>query len=121
MVLTVNGVDITPYIKFQGLKWQLSDLDAPNSGRDLAGEMHRGRVASKVRLDVDCKPLTTAQASVVLSAIYPEWVTVVYTDPRLGTATTKTMYSNNRPASYCIRRKDGTELWQGISFPLIEK
>lgn len=121
MVLTVNGVDLTPYIAFGGVKWQLSDIDAPDSGRTMDAVMHRGRVASKVRLDVTCKPLTSAQASVVLQAIYPEWISVTYTDPRLGRSNTLTMYSNNRPASYLIRKPDGREFWNGITFPLIER
>jgi hypothetical protein len=38
----------------------------------------------------------------------------------LGTVT-KTMYSNNNPASFLMRKPDGTEWWSGISFPLIER
>ena len=34
---------------------------------------------------------------------------------------TKTMYSNNNPASYLMRKPDGTEYWEGITFPLIEQ
>ena len=121
MVLTINGVDITPYIAFGGVKWERSDIDASDSGRTMDGVMHRGRVASKIRLDVTCKPLTTAEASKVLSAILPEWVTVKYTDPMAGTTLTKTMYSNNTPATYLIKKPNGVEYWNGITFPLIEQ
>ena len=121
MVLTVNGVDMVPYISYQGLKWQRSDLDAPNSGRTLDGVMHRGRVATKIRLDVTCRPLKLSEARTVLTAVYPEYVTVTYTDPMQGGEVTKTMYSNNNPASFCIRHPDGTEWWDGITFPLIEQ
>lgn len=121
MTLTINGVDMTPYIANRGIKWQRSDLDAPNSGRGLDGRMMRSRVASKIRLDVTCTPLTSDKASIVLTAIMPEWVTVTYTDPQLGMDVTKTMYSNNNPASYLMRKRDGTEYWDGITFPLIER
>lgn len=121
MTLTINGVDITPYIANRGIKWQRSDLDAANAGRALDGSLMRSRVASKIRLDVTCIPLTSAQASKVLTAIMPEWVTVVYTDPQLGRDVTKTMYSNNNPASFLLKRPDGTEYWDGITFPLIER
>ena len=121
MDLTVGGVDLTPYIAFGGVKWERSDIDSSDAGRTMDGKMHRGRVASKIRLDITCKPLTTAQASIVLQAILPEFVTVVYTDPLAGTALSKTMYSNNTPATYLIKRRDGTELWSGITFPLIEQ
>ena len=134
MTLTIgsgaSAVDITPYVKFGGVKITYSDLDAPNSGRDLAGLMHRGRVATKVRLDVECKPLTTAEASIVLQAIQPEYVTVTYTDLRAGTNVTKTMYSNNIPATYALRKEYRVpgqqnplvrEYWTGLTFPLVER
>lgn len=119
MVLTVNGVDMVPYIAYQGLKWTRNDIDSPNSGRTLDGFMHRGRVATKIRLDVTCRPLKAAELSTVLNAIYPEYVSVTYDDPMQGRVT-KEMYSNNNPASYCLLRPDGTEWWNDISFPLIE-
>lgn len=117
--LSINGVDVTGYIAYQGLKWSRNDVDSPDTGRTLDGLMHRGRVATKIRLDVTCKPLTSAEASVVLNAIYPEYVTVTYVDPMYGSVS-KRMYSNNNPATYCIMKPDGTEYWQGIEFPLIE-
>lgn len=120
MTLTIDGVDMTPYIASRGIKWQRSDLDAPGSGRGLDGKLMRSRVASKIRLDVTCRPLNTAEASKVLTAIMPQWVTVTYTDPQAGQEVTKTMYSNNNPASYLLK-KGATEYWDGITFPLIEQ
>ena len=119
MILTVNDVDMIPFIAYQGLKWTRNDIDSPNSGRTLDGLMHRGRVATKIRLDITCRPLRSHELSTVLNAIYPEYVTVTYDDPMLGRVV-KTMYSNNNPASYCLLRPDGTEWWSEISFPLIE-
>lgn len=121
MVLEIDGLDIVPYILFQGLKWQREDIDGPDAGRDLGGDLHRDRVATKRRLDVTCRPLTGEETSKVLSAIMPEFVSVKYYDPQEGKVVTRTMYSNNNPASYCIKRRDGTELWNGITFPLIEQ
>lgn len=121
-VLKINGADITSYIAFKGVKWTRFDIDAPDTGRTMDGLMHRGRVTTKIRLDITCKPLTTAQASVVLNAIYPEYVTVQYTDPQAGGTVTKTMYSNNNPASFLINRDNAEDaLWDGITFPLIER
>ena len=121
MTLTVNGVNMLPYVAFSGIKWQGSSIDGEDAGRGLDGTMYRDKRADKVRLDVTCKPLTTAEASIVLRAIKPEWVSVTYLDPEQGTTLTKTMYSNNKPAQYLIQRTDGTELWSGITFPLIER
>lgn len=120
MILEIDGIDITPYIAFGGVKWTRSDVDAPKSGRTLDGIMHRGRVSTKIRLDITCRPMLTREANIVLNAILPEFVTVRYTDPMSGVVT-KEFYANNNPASYLISRKDGREYWSGITFPLVEK
>ena len=119
--LLVNGTDLTPYIAFKGVKWTRNDVDSPDTGRTLDAVMHRGRVASKIRLDISCKPLTDSEASTVLNAIYPEYVTVQYTDPQAGGLVTRTMYSNNNPASYLLNREGEEDLWDGITFPLVER
>lgn len=119
MVLTIDGIDVVPYIAYKGLKWARNDIDSPNSGRTLDGVMHRGRVATKIRLDITCRPMTAEELKTVLNAIYPEYVEVIYDDPMLGRVVKK-MYSNNNPASYHMLKPDGTEWWDGISFPLIE-
>ena len=82
--------------------------------------MHRGRVASKVRLDITCRPLKSAEAMAVLSAIKPEFVTVRYIDPQDG-AVTKTMYSNNIPTICATVHPDGSAIWKGLTFPLVER
>lgn len=120
MVLKVNGVDMLPYVAHQGIKWQRSDLDSAESGRTLDGLLHRERVASKIRLDITCRPLRSEEASVVLNAIFPEYLTVEYTDPMYGLVT-KQMYANNNPASHMMIQDDGIEWWDGIAFPLIER
>lgn len=117
MILEINGTDITPFVEQRGIKWQRNDIDGSNAGRNMDGKMHRQRVTSKVRLDITCMPLSSADAATVLNAIYPEYVTVKYTDPQYG-VTTKQMYSNNTPASYIDTK---TDLWEGIAFPLIER
>lgn len=121
MILEIDGFDIVPYIAYQGVQWQREDVDASDAGRDLAGDLHRARVATKIRLDITCRPLTAKETSKILTAIMPEFVTVRYYDPQIGAVTQKTMYSNNNPAQYLIRRESGLELWGGITFPLIEK
>lgn len=119
MRLTVGSVDMTKYMAYGGLKWQRNDVEAPDAGRNMAGTMERGRVATKIRMDITCRPLTSTELSTVLTAIQPETVTVTYDDPLYG-YTAKTMYSNNNPASFLIKKKDGREYWSGVTFPLIE-
>lgn len=119
MTLTINGVNVVPYIAYQGLKWSRNDVESPDAGRTLDGIMHRGRVATKIRLDVTCRPLKKAELHTLLGAIYSETVTVVYDDPQFGMRTA-TMYSNNNPAEYCMKKKNGEEYWYNITFPLVE-
>ena len=117
---TINGVPLLNYLAEDGIKWTRFDVEAPDTGRTLDGVMHRGRVASKVRLDITCCPLTSSEAMAVLSAIKPEFVTVRYIDPQDGSVT-RTMYSNNIPTICATVNPDGTAVWKGLTFPLIER
>ena len=119
MTLTIDGVNIVPYIAYGGLKWQRNDIDSPDAGRNMDGTMERGRVATKIRLDITCRLLTSAELSIVLNAILPETVSVVYDDPMYGTVT-KLMYANNNPATFQIQKSDGRVYWAGVTFPLVE-
>lgn len=112
--------DLLPYLAEGGLKWSRNDIDASDAGRDQSGKLHRARVGLKVRLDGTCKPLTAAEANVVLQAIKPEWLQVQYFDVQEGTNLTKKMYSNNIPATFLVQ-KGATQYWDGIAFPLIEE
>lgn len=119
--LKINGVDFTPFIAKGGLKWQRNDIDAPNSGRTMDGEMQRGKVTTKIRLDVTCRPLDAEETMRVLKSLLPEYVSVDYYDPMYGERTSVTMYANNNPATFLLARDDGNDLWGGITFPLIER
>lgn len=117
MVFKIDGFNMLPYIAKNGIKWKRNDIDGANAGRTMDGTMHRERIATKIRLDVTCMPLMQGDASMVLSAIMPEYVTVEYTDPLYGNIV-KTFYSNNVPATYI---NTTTNTWDGIEFPLIER
>ena len=121
MVFKINGLEITPYIAFGGLAWQRSDVDGPNAGREQDGTLVRDRIAIKYRWDVTCRPLTGAELSAILKAIEPEWVTLEYEDPVTATVKTAQFYSNNIPATFAIKRRNGTVVWSGVTFPLIMK
>ena len=121
MTLEVDGVNMVPYIAYGGFQWRRSDVDGEGAGRMLDGTLERNRMATKIRLDITCRPLKSTEVSIVLSAIMPEWVSVKYYDPQFGSVVTKTMYANNNPASYLIKQSAGMELWGGIRFPLIER
>ena len=106
---------------YGGFKWQRSDIEGSDAGRDLTGRLRRNRIATKIRLDITCRLLKSDEVHTVLSAIMPEYVTVKYYDPEAGMVVEKKMYSNNNPASFQIRKPDGTIWWSGVTFPLIEQ
>lgn len=119
--ISIDGTDITPYIAHQGVKWSRNDVDGPNAGRTLSGLMVRDRVATKIRLDITCRPLKTDEIHILLNLLLPEFVQVTYNDPMYGTVT-KTMYANNNPAQFLFARTGyETEYWTGITFPLVER
>lgn len=121
MTFAINGVDITPYIAYGGLKWQRADVDGQNAGRTLDGTMIRDRRAIKIRWDVTCRPLTASELSTVLTLIEPVFVTLNYTNPVTNAVTTGQFYANNFPVQFNMITKNGVEYWSGLTFPLIQK
>ena len=67
-------VDITKYIKFQGISFSRNDVEAPDAGRDMSGLMHRGRVSVKEKMNINTIPLTKAQSSSLQTLLYPETI-----------------------------------------------
>ena len=118
--ITIDGVDITPYIAFNGVKWSRNDVDGPNTGRTMSGLMVRDRVATKIRLDVTCRPLNDTELHTLLNLLLPVFVQVTYEDPMYGLVT-KTMYANNNPATIFKKQNDSLEHWTDITFPLVER
>ena len=118
--IKIDGTDITQYIAIGGVQWKRNDIDGPNAGRTLSGKMIRDRVATKIRLDITCRPLKLADLRTLLNLIYPEFVSVTYDDPMEGIVT-KTMYANNNGAQFWQKTQDTDEYWTNISFPLVER
>lgn len=122
MVFEIDGEDITKYIAFSGLKFTVSDLDSEEAGRTLDGNLRRSRVATKVRWDVPTRPLKTSELQHLFSLIKKEWVTLRASDPYFGLRSAR-FYSNNYNVAMKISSKtsDNEELWDSITFPLIEE
>lgn len=114
-----SWVNITPYIAWQGLTFSRNDVDDPDTGRDMSGLMHRGRVAIKEKMNVQTKPLTQAQLNTLYQLVIPQDFQVrVNPYPATNASHTMTMYSNNFATSYIIK-KPGSILYTA-KFPLIE-
>lgn len=122
-LLIIDGEDYTGYIKASGgYAVKRRDVDSEKAGRvTLNATMYRDRQAVKMELTITCRPLTGEECRKILNAIYPEFVTVTYNDPRVGVRENVEMYSNNVPSEFLFEGTDGAERWQGITFPLIER
>ena len=133
--IKINGTDITDYIAHQGVKWSRNDIDGVNAGRSISGLMIRDRVATKIRLDITCRPLKNDELRTLLNLLLPEFVTVTYDDPMYGVVS-KTMYANNNPATFLFKREfnapeewfichdsapEPFEYWTNVTFPLVER
>lgn len=133
--IKINGTDITDYIAFSGVKWSRNDVDGSNAGRTLSGLMVRDRVATKIRLDITCRPLKLSELRTLLNLLLPVYVNVTYDDPMYGVVT-KRMYANNNPAEFLMRKEynppqqwyichsdppPAEEYWYNVEFPLIER
>lgn len=122
MTCIINGVNFRPFLKPKGgIKLSYEYVDGENAGRsEITGDMFFDTIAEKRRADLDCRPLTLAEAHTVLQAIKPRTVVMTYTDPEAGGDVTMTFYSNNKPITHALERPDGSTLWEGCAFPLIE-
>lgn len=120
MYLAINGIDITPWIAHGGVQWTRYDIDGSDAGRTLDGRMWRNKVATKIKMQITCIPLEKSDVKTLLNLILPEYVTVTYDDPMYGRVT-KEFYSNNNPANFYMVMANGSELWNGIAFPLVER
>ena len=133
--IKINGTDITGLIAAQGVQWSRNDVDGPSTGRTMSGLMVRDRVATKIRLDITCRPLKHDELRMLLNLILPVFVNVTYDDPMYGVVT-KTMYANNNGATFFRRIDpytsekrwmygrnipDSEEYWTEVTFPLIER
>ena len=117
----INGTNITPFLAQKGAKWKRNDVDGPNAGRVLENAfMERDRLATKIRYDFTCRPLYYNELILINQLIYPEYVTFYYKDPLFGWRTAL-FYSNNNTADVMMMFDDTeNDLYDGITFPLVE-
>ena len=117
----INGIDVLPYLRDEGLIWEENDIDAENSGRAMNGMMYRGLVARKDKHTLKFRKLSMADAQVVLNALNQEYVTVsTNIHPKSGTKTI-TMYNSSRKTGVYTMSDDNTVKWAFEDMSLIER
>lgn len=117
----INRVDILPYILQGGLKWTQNDVDSPQAGRTLDGLMHRGKVTSKVKIEVQCIPVIPSVAAMLFELLDHEYVEVETDIAPINHPSAMTMYNSTRPAACLIIDSQGTPRWDEIKFNLIQQ
>lgn len=117
--LTIAGIDFKGYVASDGYSWERNDVDAPNSGRDLSGAMRRRIVARKDKLEIACRPLSSAELTTLMNALTSSTVSVTYTVPAEANARTATFY-NSKKAAGITQYVGNATVYTGVKFDLIE-
>lgn len=119
-ILQIGGVDFTKYVATNGFEWERNDIDAPNSGRDMAGTMRRAIITTKDKISVTCRDgLTESQLSTLVRTLAANEVTVTYYCP--GDAATRTAnFYGSKVSAGVVQDVGNRRLFDGIKFNLIE-
>ena len=117
MLISVNGIAFTAPDTYEVT---ISDLDS-SANRSGNGTLFRDRIAVKHTINLGWALLTTAELSVILQAVSPVFVTVVYYDPQLGGLASGTFYASDRTQSVAVKQSDGSYKWANTSFSLVER
>ena len=97
--------------------WKLSDVSAADAGRTEDALMHKMRIAQKVHIELEWQNISDADASAILTAFQPEYISVEYYDYKAMAFQTKTFYVGDRQViSYSRKLGIGN-----ISFNIIEQ
>lgn len=114
-IATVDGASVrcpSTYV------WELDDVSASDAGRTEDVVMHKKRLGQVVALELSWNNITTEDASDILKAFNPEYITVKYLDPKVGDFTTSVFYVGNRTAPMY---NASLGLWSNVSFKIIKR
>ena len=117
-----NGdyVPIETCIGFGGVKYTRNDIDGPNAGRNMNGDMIRDRVATKGKWEVQLTGVVkSTDAQIILNLVQPETF-YIKTDLPTGTMKSYKCYTNNIPVTFAMKRPDGSEYFSGVTIPIVE-
>lgn len=98
--------------------WSLSDVSTDDAGRTEDMTMHKNRKGQAVTLQLSWRYVTTLVASQILRAFNPEYINVLYLDPKEGGAKRRDFYVGDRNAPMY---NGALGLWEEISFTIIQR
>lgn len=79
-------------------EYQIFDVSSDDAGRTEDALMHKQRITQKVKLVMEWKYITLAEASAILSAFNAEYTSINYLDLLTNSFYTKTFYTGDRNA-----------------------
>jgi len=115
----IGGLNITKWI--EEVSWESNDLDAPKSGRDLGGDMHRGKVAEKYKLLFKLVPIKASDLIPIIRALRGEYVTVRTNMLPDDGEVSYSGYNSSRKGGVKAMTTDGILKHNGVSFNVIER
>lgn len=116
-VLTVGGVNVTPYIKARGYTWTINALHTDKTGRTKDGKARVDKITSKLTLQYELGETPVS----VLSAIESVLMQQTFQATGYGVSGTfnKEFYcSTFAPKAYII--KEDHDVWESVTFTIIE-
>lgn len=130
MILTIGTGLTAQGFNPSELEWSLQDVSSPDSGRDLDAKMWKERLplpnGQKIKLVCKFNNVTWREASRILNAIQPEYITVTYPDILALEMKTKEFYVGDRSCPVYMWTGDAStadpnKLLSSVSFDLIER
>lgn len=117
--MKINGVDIIDYI--ESYTSSENDLDAPNSGRTLDGVMHRGKVSSKIKIEIKLVPVEASVLNRIFPLLRNEYISCeTNLIPGYGNLS-MSMYNSTRKTGIAIITTDGKVMHRDASFNIIQR
>lgn len=116
--VTIGSLDITGWIANNGFKWERNDIDAPDSGRDAGGVMHRRIIARKDKMQIECRSLTSSQLTQLFNALSATTMNVTYMVP--GDVSRTATFYNSKKSAGVVQDLGNTIIYSGVNFDLIE-
>ena len=118
-MLTVDGVTVPDPASF---KWAIEDVSNSDAGRTEDFVMHKNRGAQKRKLTLGWSVKTWHDASVILRAFNPEYISVRYPDMLDEEFETRTFYAGSERTGQVKWWLNGENKRIGdISFSIIEQ
>lgn len=119
--LVINGTEIINYIRIDGFLWDREAVDGPNAGRSVTAKMIRDVLGTKIRIDADCRELTSAERETLENLLFSGDFLTVSCPDSIFRGESRQMYCNKMSAKFSRRKQNGVEYWKDVKFVLVEQ